>query len=314
MRSCRSIALLAALSVLAACGAPPRPFQPDDKDAVQISGASDANNAAPAPGSGEREPVTVIVQGVYNAPEGVGEKLAAALTVALLDQNVAAGIIPRPSSYTLAGAATLERRPDDVEVRITWYLQDPKGFRVASIQQVARGRGIDWQEGNDRIVSRIALQGAPLLATMINQQIGPNSALVKDRAIQNAAAPPGKGPRVQMVGVDGAPGDGNKSLATAMRRRLAGRGFTVADKADERTLVLKARVEVVPAGANRERITIVWSVLNLQGQTLGDITQANVIPAGMLKGAWDSIARDIAIAATEGVVELLDQAAKQQGK
>lgn len=311
--------MLAALVALAACGTPPRPFQPADKDAVISAPGGAANGGgagAPRPPQAaidQRNPVTVIVQGVYNAPEGVGEKLAAALTVALLDQGVAAGVIPQPTSYTLAGAATVEKRPDDVEVRITWYLQDPKGFRVANIQQIARGREEDWNAGNDRIVSRIALQGAPQLASMINQQIGPSTAAGRPPATPaTAAPPPGRGPRVQMVGVESAPGDGNVSLATAMRRSLAGRGFTLVEKADERTLVLKAKVEVIAAGANRERITIVWSVLDLKGGILGDITQSNVIPAGMLKGAWDGIARDIAIAATEGVVELLDQAAKRR--
>lgn len=296
--------------MLAACGDNTQSPQPDDKDRP-----TPATGTRPkADALAQRNPVTVIIQGVFSAPDGVSEKLAAALTVALLDQNVAAGVIPQPTSYTLAGAATIDRRPDDIEVRITWYLQDPKGFRVASVQQTARGREIDWQQGNDRIISRIALQGAPLLATMINQQIGPNSAAGPAAAPAPAPPPGAKGPRVQMIGVTGAPGDGDKSLAASMRKALTGRGFSLADKADERTLVLKARVEVVPAGANRERITIVWSVLDQKGKVLGDITQANVIPAGMLKGAWDSIARDIAIAATEGVVDLLDQAAKQQAK
>lgn len=343
-----------ALLVLAGCGDLPRPFQPEEKYLPIVRPVS------PQAAELLRERNSVVIQDVANAPGPGGARLAAAMAVALRDQGVAADVVASGNGFTLAGIADIRPFPNDIEVRITWYVLDDRGLRVGQQEQVTRGRLEDWQDGNDRLLSRIALQGAPQLARLFNtlaagapaqppatapDQPRPGAAPAVSAGVPpsagtgttpaakagapaagNVAAtapakpplpaapppPPSSTPLgFSVAKVGGAPGDGNDSLTAGMRLALGRRGFTLFAKPDNNTFVISGAVTLAPFDAEREKITIVWTVFDPSHKKMGDIEQSNVIPKGSLNGAWGGVAKEITVAAAEGLLNLLGRVYSQ---
>lgn len=352
MSSCKPLlplllAVLALLGVLAGCGDLPRPFQPEAKSLPVVRPVS------PEAAALLREPVTVMIQPVTNLPAEGGARLAAAMAVALRDQGVAADIDPSGPSYTLAGIANVRELPNELEIMISWFLLDQKGYRLTQQDQLARGRVEDWIEGNDRLISRIAQTQAQPLAAMINLHTagtapppsasasasassggatapGPAYPAANETAGSTPAAPAAAKPappqtaaataaapaakpqavRVVVPRVAGAPGDGPDSLAAGMKRALGRRNFVIAQKADANSLTVRGKVEMKPFNNGREVIVITWAVLDAHNNQVGEIEQSNIIPGGSLNGEWGPIAREITVAAAEGLLDLLDKASK----
>ena len=344
---------MAMLCALTACGDLPRPFQPEAKSIPTVRPVS------PEAAALLREPVAVAVQPVANLPAEGGTRLAAAMAVALRNEGIAADIDPRSTSYTLAGIANAREVPNELEVRVTWFLLDPRGYRMAQQELLTRGRIEDWIDGNDRLLSRIAQNHAPPRAALINLQTAsatqaeapsPQTALsgnspptpppaappsangaapgrggktaqtaaastapaTPPRPATQQAAAPGKPQAIRIVvpRVAGAPGDGPDSLAAGMKRALGRRNFAVIAKPTDGSLTVRGKVDLKPFNNGREVITITWAVLDGQNNQVGEIEQSNVIPAGALNGEWGPVAREITVAAAEGLLDLLDKASK----
>ncbi len=349
----RLLSILALLA-LAGCGDLPRPFQPEGKYLPIVRPVS------PQAAELLRERNSVMIQDIANAPGPGGARLAAAMAVALRDQGIAADVVPSGDGFTLAGIADIKPFSNDIEVRITWYVLDDKGLRVGQQEQITRGRLEDWQDGNDRLLSRIALQGAPQLARLFGSLSAGAPAqpqtTAPDRARPAAAptapagatppasaektppakpgapaagnvaaaspakpplpaAPPPPSPSTPLgfsvAKVGGAPGDGNDSLTAGMRLALGRRGFTLFARPDNTTFVISGAVTLAPFDAEREKITIVWTVFDPSHKKMGDIEQSNVIPKGSLNGAWGGVAKEITVAAAEGLLNLLGRVYSQ---
>ncbi len=342
--------MLLALFALTACGDLPRPFQPEAKAIPTVRPVS------PEAAALLQEPVVVAVQPVANLPAEGGARLAAAMAVALRNEGIAADIDPRSTSYTLAGIANAREVPNELEVRVTWFLLDPRGYRLAQQELLTRGRVEDWIDGNDRLVSRIAQNHAQPLATMINfhtRSGAPQTAQTPPPSSTTASPPPAapttpaapakNGPaaktaptpsaapaprpapapaqqaaapakpqqvRIVVPRVAGAPGDGPDSLAAGMKRALQRRDFAIIAKPVPGSLTVRGKVDLKPFNNGREVITITWAVLDAQNNQVGEIEQSNVIPGGSLNGDWGPVAREITIAAAEGLLDLLDKASK----
>ncbi|MGE3907596.1 MAG: hypothetical protein AB7F36_16720, partial [Reyranellaceae bacterium] len=129
--------------------------------------------------------------------------------------------------------------------------------------------------------------------------------------VQQAAAP-AKTQQVRIVvpRVVGAPGNGSDSLAAGMKRALGRRNFAIIAKPVPGSLTVRGKVDLKPFNNGREVITITWAVLDAQNNQVGEIEQSNVIPGGSLNGDWGPVAREITIAAAEGLLDLLDKASK----
>ncbi|MGE0151308.1 MAG: hypothetical protein AB7R90_01730 [Reyranellaceae bacterium] len=334
-------AALLLLAVLAGCGDLPRPFQPEAKSMPVVRPVS------PEAAELMREKAAVAVQAVANLPAEGGERLAAAMAVALRNEGVAADIDPQGPSLTLAGIANVREVPNELEVKVTWFLLDTGGRRLSQMDQITRGRVEDWIEGNDRLISRIAQNHARPVAGMINLYSAsarggrpeataadgngapaippdkPDRNAANGNGAQPAAAPAKSAPvqqaaaaakprqvRIVVPRVTGAPGDGQDSLTAGMKRALGRRNFAIVAKADPDSLTVRGKVEMKPFNNGREVITITWAVLDSKNNPVGEIEQSNVIPAGALNGEWGPIAREITVAAAEGLLDLLDKASK----
>lgn len=351
---------------LPACGNLPRPFQPEEKYLPIVRPIS------PQAAEVLRERNNLVIQDIVNAPGPGGPRLAASMAVALRNEGIAADVVAQEGDMTLAGIADIKTFPNDIEVHIVWYVLDARGRRIGQQDQFVRGRFEDWQDGNDRLLSRIALLGAPELGRLIKGLIAappvvaqtpsppappvdeckgkknieacraaaakaaakaPPVAPVITQAASPATAPsptrppvqpisapapapgPAPGPRLDALGfyvakVSGAPGDGNDSLTGGMRLALGRRGFALFAKSDGKSFAISGKVTMTPVDAEREKISVVWTVSDPDNKKLGDIEQSNLIPKGSLAGEWGGVAKEITVAAAEGLLDLLGKIAK----
>ena len=105
--------------------------------------------------------------------------------------------------------------------------------------------------------------------------------------------------------VSGAPGDGQRSLTTALKKRLYAGGVKLANGPAVNVYMVKGSVSLADASGGKQSIRIDWQVLDPSGKKLGTVSQQNMIPRGSLNGPWGAIADAAAGAAAAGIIKLL---------
>src|SRR4029077_13394855 len=104
-------------------------------------------------------------------------------------------------------------------------------------------------------------------------------------------------------------GDGDKSLANAVASVLHQQELTVVEKGQKSDLTIDGEVSVAPAKADKQHVTIMWRVRRADGAEIGTVGQENDVPKGLLQGAWGDLAYNVALAAGEGLLQLLARGA-----
>jgi hypothetical protein len=105
--------------------------------------------------------------------------------------------------------------------------------------------------------------------------------------------------------VSGAPGDGQKSLTAAIKKRLNAGGVKLTSSSGGNVYTVKGIVSLVDASGGKQSIRIDWQVIDPKGRRLGTVSQQNTIPRGSLNGPWGPIADAAAGAAADGIIKLL---------
>ncbi len=229
------------------------------------------------------------------------------LVLALRESGVAAtaatgnidGIVVR--GQKLPGRGNVE---DTLFGRVGWALNDATGAEVISFEQRIRGAPSRWQTLDRDLAERIVAGAVPEIAEVVKQIDGaPGPQIAASSARLSIAVPD----------VKGAPGDGNKRLALAMRQVLALDGNRVGADVGGGGYVVAGTVKLDPPLAGRQRIAIDWVVLFPDLREIGTIRQRNAVPAGSLDGSWGRIADLIAKAAGPEVAQLIarGEAARQ---
>jgi hypothetical protein len=323
-RSCfeNSLRAVVALCLLlvAACGETPRPFRPDGKD-----------------GDAHRPPSVEAAEFVILPPKGVTDAMAQRLPIAIVLALREQGIVATTGSgapRTIEVAARPRLVNDELRVSWTWTVRDAKGGLIGRHEQMVSASADEWLDGGDRLISRVVARGAYSVADMIgradpaNAPVGAQTTVLPPTEVPPAGAPPGtvtaatapptgapppsapaaKFPRVRVLAVTGAPGDGNRALTAGMRRALGESQIVLVDAPDATTMTVIGSVEISAPAEGKQRIVIRWVVKGPGGEQLGDLEQANDIRAGALNGAWGGVAHVIAIAASEGVLQLINRA------
>ncbi len=281
------------LVILAGCGALPRPFEPEDK----------TGNPLLAPIEGQTLEVLPLEGTVPLLPDGgaalIAEGLAANGLPATAGQRTA-------QSRLLLGVVGLTPGPPGSDrLVVSWEVYGPGGSLLGRYAQETDLPEGAWLAGDPDSIRLVGLDAGPLL-----NQIATGPELVPESGVA-VEAEDGARPRVAFAGVKGAPGDGNSSLARALSSVLTQRGYLVVQQPLAGDLVLAGEVTVTPAGEGREEVTLAWRLLDgPKGEILGEVQQANVIRAGSLNAGWGDVAAVIAVAAADGITDLLKQAGK----
>lgn len=281
MRCLRRTIVILAILGLAACGPVPQPFRA-------------------APGDKAGNPLLAIPDGVgvTVAPiSGAPPALAGPLTDALAEALRRAGV-PASSGAALANSLLMEGegRWEAGRAIVDWRLTDEVGAQVAVLTGEAVSSRSAFETGDSDLIRRLAERSALLTAAALAPDAGA------------AAASDMRGGRgVAVVGVEGAPGDGDRALSQAMAAVLDQAGIPMAEGSEPAALLLAGSVAVAKAGEDQQEVTIRWWLMDADGTVLGTLEQANIVPAGALDGRWGGAAYDAALANVEAIQEILER-------
>jgi hypothetical protein len=270
--------------LLAACQPLPHPFDYDRPSAALIAVPDNFN---------------IAVGRVEGDPRATAEKLPRAIAQELVKHNITASDeTASKASYQLAGR--IDEHPDQPGrsvVTVDWQLRDPHGNLVSERSDKLAAPTRDWDNGDQAQVAQLAAAGAAGLA-----------ALMTDTTPKEA--PGGGRVRVAVRKIDGAPGDGNASLANSLTAVLKHADIDLVDAANGKPDVdidCAVKLDAIPGG--QQHIKIVWHVARAAGGEVGQVAQENDIPHGRLDGPWGDISYSVAISAADGIMALVDRAA-----
>jgi len=318
---------LALLPALAACGSPPRPFEHEESDTLYRP---------------KQDTAEVTIETPANMPEKMAERLAAALAIELQAYGIVAALQPARAPLRLAGAMTTRDAAlgTGIEVEVEWYLMG-SGKTKGPVISKTTTQANDYAEASDWLVSRIAQQAAPRVAALmgkaptvdarsigavaagvtapgaVDPTPGPDAtspavaaaaAIARPGAPAAPTTPPAPQVKVMVAPVTGAPSDGNKQLFSGMRRALGSSKVVVIDKAGGDTFTVTGVVALTPVDDRTVQLSVKWTLKDPSGKEVGNIEQANPVPAAATRGSWAGFGDIVASAAVEGVLELLDKA------
>lgn len=321
----RHAVTLFCLLLAAACVSPPRPFQ---HDGTVVSSSRQL-----------RDKVEVALGAPRNMPPEMGKRVAAALAVELRSYGIVAAVQPAEAPIQLDGVMSTRDADLSIEVQVDWRIVGrPRSEEPATSK--TRAQPQDYAEQSERLVSRIAQQAAPRIATLIGKP--PNfvpkapgqvaagitipydfpvelaseqsaaaaaAAASKTTPPQQAIAKPAEAQvKVLVEPVTGAPSDGNRQLTSGMRRALGSNKLVIVDAADAEAFTVVGTVNLTPIDDRTARLVVKWVLKSPSGRTIGDIEQANPVPMAAARGSWAGFGDIVAAAASEGVLELLDKA------
>jgi len=277
---------LAALVVLtAACGQLPRPFQDADPTNNLLTLKSGA--------------------GVYVAPI-TGETLAGGgplseqIAEAIREQEIPASTTSSSrGNYTLRGHAT--RAPDSraETLRLLWELRDPAGA-------VLMARRIDLsltaaKTTSPQNLADVVAEVAPAVVDLLQE---PESSPPRLAGFPEA--------RLVVAALPALDGEDSGPLKKAIETELRRSGLPLAETATEQDLLLIGDFQVSSAREGRQRVVLSWSVIESgDGALIGQVEQANEVPAGSLRLTWARMSPEIARNAVAGIQDLLAQAGRK---
>jgi hypothetical protein len=258
----------------------------------------------------------VSVAPIIGAPPKVSEELMQALVVAGSERNLT--LIPGTSggNYVLRGYLLATPDGRGSKISYIWDVSDAKGERVARVsgeEAVSRASAADpWSGVDSATIRSIAGKTTSQLSASLGR--GGGSSATPAVATAPAPAPTATAttaavaPRaagVIVAPVSGAPGDGQRSLATALKKRLYAGGVKLANGTASNVYTVKGIVKMSDASGGKQSIRIDWQVLDPSGRRLGTVSQQNTIPRGSLNGPWGAVAEAAAGAAADGIIKLL---------
>jgi hypothetical protein len=319
----RHVVMLLCLLALAACGGTPRPFEHDPS---KISY-----------GRQLRDKVEVAISPPRNMPPEMGERVAAALAIELQSYGIVAAVAPAEAPIQIEGVMSTRDAGMSIEVQVDWRIHGrPRTDEPATVK--TRAPPEDYAQQAERLISRIAQQAAPRVATLIGKppnfipkapgQVAAGITIPYEVPPDPAAAPPPDGAvptstttptpvaakpaepqlKVFVAQVTGAPSDGNRQLTSGMRRALGSSKLVIVDQADSEAFSVAGTVSLTQIDERTGRLVVKWVVKDPAGKVIGDIEQSNPVPMAAAKGSWAGFGDIVASAASEGVLELLEKA------
>lgn len=275
----------------------------------------------------------VAIAPIIGTTPEIAQQLTDALVVAGKDRKLT--LIPGGDggNYTLRGYLVASTEKQGAKISYIWDVTDAQGSRVTRVQGdeiIAKRSGSDPWSGVDaaairsiagKTTSQLAASlprgggsSTPVAATTpsspssgssVSAGPAPSAPAAPASATSAARAPSLKSAGVLVQPVTGAPGDGQRSLATALKKRLYAGGVKLANGTSVNVYMVKGSVKIADASGGKQSIRIDWQVLDPNGKKLGTVSQQNMIPRGSLNGPWGAIADAAAGAAADGIIKLL---------
>ncbi|MBO1077424.1 hypothetical protein [Roseomonas haemaphysalidis] len=232
--------------------------------------------------------------------------LAEAMALALRDAEVPAAVTtPQPLDLQLNIVASSPR--DNRGVVVPRYtLNTADGASLAS-NTGAPVPLATWATEAPALFKRLGERDAPGIASLLAGIEAARKANLPD-------ALTGKGPpRLRLVPVTGAPGDGNTALTTRMQEFLTRRGVVPQNNAEGADFAVEGHVTMVDSAPGKQRVEVLWTVTRRDGIELGRVLQMNEVPKGTLNRFWADVAYVVAEEASGGIRDVLANAGAPPG-
>jgi hypothetical protein len=289
----RSLAL-AALLLAGACGDLPQPYRGNPGgDAARLA-------LPPAYRIAVVKPSDVLLT------DEATKDLAEAMAIALRDAEVAASVTaPLPLDLRLTIVAQRpEANRNTVVPRYTLYDADGKSLASNTGAPVPLNA---WATEAPALFKRLGERDAPGIAKLLT---GIEAARKESHPESLSGKAP---PRLKLVPVKGAPGDGNAALTARMQDFLTRRGLVPQNDAEGADYGVEGRVHLVDVAGNQQRVEVLWIVTRRDGQELGQVLQMNEVPKGSLDRFWADVAYVVADEASAGIRDVLRNAGAPPG-
>ncbi len=283
-------ASLAVAALVAGCQPLPHPFAGDRPPADLLT---------------IRDSAGISVAPITGHPAAVTAKLGAAVSHALLQRDIpASDRTTSLGSYLLYGrlARSLAKH-GSAKLTAYWRLYSARGKTVGERTAEVEAPVEEWRAGAAKPIERLAAASAAVIAPMIEDE-------APAAAAQAASADKGSGRlRIAVQPLSGAPGDGDKSLAAAVGTVLQRQDLAIVEAGQPADLTIDGKVTVAPVKSDKQHVKILWRVRRADGAEIGTVGQENDVPRGMLEGPWGDLAYSVAIAAREGLMQLVARGA-----
>ena len=280
----------------------------------------------------------IAIAPVIGPPQSVSAALQTQLSAALEKRNIRVAKTPQDKApYTLRGYVVSAKEKGGAKTRVSyiWDVTDSTGkgvHRFTGEEVATSGKSADsWAAITPKVLETITAKTVGSVTAWLPTQAAapavanaPSAApLVKTASVKpsTAAALPAatSGPVTGSINptgslstvvpsIAGAPGDGGKSLRSAIQRELQRSGVKLAAASSAQTYTVQGRVKMGPGKNGKQPITIDWDVKDPSGKKLGTVSQKNEVPQGSLDGAWGKTADAAAAAAAQGILKLLPKA------
>jgi hypothetical protein len=295
--SCRRSAgpssiLVAAAALLAGCQPLPHPFA-DDRPPASLLNVRDSAGVSIAP--------------ITGLPEAVAAKLGAATAQAFLQRDIPASEKTASlGSYLLYGRlAQSLSRSGKTTVTANWRLYDAAGKEIGERDAEVAAPTPVWEAGDAKPIEQLAAASAAALSPLIEDE---GAAEPAKEASAKETTDAGR-VSIAVRPLTGAPGDGGKSLAAAVAIVLQRQDLAIVEKGQKADLTIDGEVSVAPVKADKQHVKILWHVRRADGAEIGTVGQENDVPKGMLEGPWGDLAYSVAIAAGDGLMQLVARGA-----
>jgi hypothetical protein len=268
-----------------------------------------------------RDTDTVAIAPLEGGPRATAKKLAPAMAEALQKRDIAASDRTMSiASYQLDGRIqAMPAAGGKAAIIVSWELRDPSGKSLGNRAERIEGAAGDWQRGSAAAVARLADTSADQIAAMLQGKTPaartPEGTPLEGTPPDGTTPPEGKTPaeaaeqgtpRLLIGDVKGAPGDGATALANSIGILLRKQDLAiVSDPHGKADLLLDAVVTIGKPEAGKQHVKIVWRVRRENGGEIGTVAQENDVPAGVLNGSWGDVAYTVALAAQDGIMQLI---------
>jgi hypothetical protein len=279
------LAILAPALLVAACQPLPHPFADDRPPAALLK---------------VRDVAGVWIAPIEGDPPAIAEKLTAAVASALLKHDIpASDTTTSLGSYQLYGRVAEDRSSQgNAAVTAYWRLYNARGETVGEHSARVDAEAGALEAGDAKAVEQLAGVSADGLAPMLEEE-APVEAAAAGRT------------RVAIGDIKGAPGDGATSLAAAVAAILKRQDLTIVEKGRPADLTIDGEVSVTPAKPHQQHVKILWHVGRAGGGEIGTVGQENDVPGGILDGPWGDLAYSVAMAAGDGLMQLVARGAPE---
>lgn len=278
MRNPILAAVVLALLSLTACGEIPRPFQPEYK-------AEDNPLLMPLDRAG------IVVKPVAGLPPDAAEAFTQALVDALRREDMAAmSGTGTSASLVLTGAADTTPNGWDMTLALADAHNAPLGSLNTHANPAVAEDPKAWQSY------------AASLAKSFAEMLQPAGTQTGDQAT------------VAIGNIEGVSNDEGRAVARALEYTLKRAQVKVVDAAtDKPTHIVAAALAIAPPrgapGRETRKVEVLWVVMYADKSEIGEIRQANDVPARMVERGWPEIALAVADSATGSITDLLKRTA-----